>query len=285
LTSPRQIYFARRQREKVKTNKKWRKLGWRHPLWDYIRFFSVVQRQRRKEKEAWIERLRNNGLLEIDADTSLPVPEEHVKLFFDYLESRKKDLEHAKSVLRTEAEALTCCRDLDAVVAKVTTKNQQHHQSSAAMVAAVSAIASMEAEERGLSIVVKPDRRCAWLINNQFHVTARNLDGAIPSLAMPKVVWEIKEYWGQTKGGSKMSDAVYECALVGRELREFEERAKASIVHVAFLDGKEQWSHRESDLRRFIDLFHQGIIDHLIIGREVETDWQPLLAGVLRSSA
>ena len=41
-----------------------------------------------------------------------------------------------------------------------------------------------------------------------------------------------------------------------------------------FVDGKVQWGHRQSDLRRFIDLFHQGIIDHLIIGKEVETDWE-----------
>ena len=265
----------------MKINKKWRKLGWRHPLWDYIRFYSVVQRQKRNEKEAWVERLRNNGHMEIDPDMSLPVPKEHVKLFFDYLELRKADFEHATSVLRTEEEALSCCRNLSAIVSKVTTKNQQHYQSSAAMVAAVTSIASTVAGERGLSVVIKPDRRCAWLINNLLHVTARNLDGAIPSLAMPKIVWEIKEYWGLTTGGSKMSDALYECALVGRELREFEERAKASITHVVFLDGKKQWGHRQSDLRRFIDLFHQGIIDHLIIGREVETDWQPLLAEVL----
>ncbi len=26
-----------------------------------------------------------------------------------------------------------------------------------------------------------------------------------------------------------------------------------------------------------IDLFHPGLIDHLVIGREVETNWEPLL--------
>ena len=55
------------------------------------------------------------------------------------------------------------------------------------------------------------------------------------------MVWEIKEYWGKTKGGSKMSDAVYECALVGLELRDFEERTGAPRVqHVVFVDGKDQ---------------------------------------------
>jgi hypothetical protein len=118
-------------------------------------------------------------------------------------------------------------------------------------------------------------------VNRKLHVTARNLDGAIPALLSPIVVWEIKEYWGSTKGGSKMSDALYECLLVGRELREFEETSKTRVAHVVFLDGQEQWGHRESDLRRFIDLFHQGVIDHLVIGKEVEKDWAALLDGLL----
>lgn len=75
-----------------------------------------------------------------------------------------------------------------------------------------------------------------------------------------------------------MSDAVYECALVGLELRDFEERTgKQRVEHVVFVDGKVQWSYRRSDLKRFIDLFHQGLIDHLIVGREVETKWEELL--------
>ncbi len=65
-------------------NEKWRRLGWRHPLWDYVRFYSVVQRQRRDVREAWKEKLRNNSM-EIDAGHDLPVPGEHVELFFEYL--------------------------------------------------------------------------------------------------------------------------------------------------------------------------------------------------------
>jgi hypothetical protein len=78
-----------------------------------------------------------------------------------------------------------------------------------------------------------------------------------------------------------MSDAVYECALVGLELRQFEDRVGApSVLHVVFLDGKDQWSSCKSDLKRFIDLFHQGLIDDLIVGREVETEWPSLLRSV-----
>ena len=52
-------------------------------------------------------------------------------------------------------------------------------------------------------------------------------------------------------------------------------------LHVVFLDGKEQWSSRKSDLTRFIDLFHQGLIDQLFVGREVETDWPTFLEACL----
>ncbi len=76
-------------------------------------------------------------------------------------------------------------------------------------------------------------------------------------------------------------DAVYECNLVGRELREFEERTNLRVDHVVFVDGRDQWSHRKSDLARFIDLLNQGFIDRLIVGREVESEWESFLTRIL----
>ncbi len=261
----------------MNTSGKWRSLGWKHPLWDYIRFYSVVQRQNKTLRDAWIEKLRNQ-VMEIDSEHSFSVPAEHAQLFFEYLEEREENFQYATEALRTEEEARSFAERLGAEVASVRTRSADHHQSSASMVAAVSHIASEHCSERGMELSVKPTRRCVWLVENALHVTARNLDGAIPSLDSPRMIWEIKEYWGKTKGGSKMSDAVYECALVGRELREFEERSGLErVLHVVFVDGQEQWSHRRSDLKRFIDLFHQGIIDELVVGREVEAEWRELL--------
>lgn len=258
-------------------NEKWRSLGWRHPLWDYVRFYSVVQRQKKELREAWKAKLRR-FTMEVDAEHELAIPEEHAQLFFDYLSERERDFESATNLLRTEEEAKHFSETLEAEILETNTKNKSHHQSSKAIVAAVSSIAEDHCSEQGMNVVVTPSRRCVWLSENCLHVTARNLDGAIPSLDSPQMIWEIKEYWGKTKGGSKMSDAVYECALVGRELREFEERANLTWVpHIVFIDGQHQWSYRRSDLKRFIDLFHQGLIDHLIIGREVETEWKDLL--------
>jgi hypothetical protein len=63
----------------------------------------------------------------------------------------------------------------------------------------------------------------------------------------------------------------------------FEAKSGIPIDHIVFVDGKEQWNSRKSDLLRFIDLHQQGLIDHLIIGREVETDW-PILAKTVASA-
>ena len=261
----------------MNTSEKWRALGWRHPLWDYVRFYSVVQTQKKELRQIWTKKLQKN-VMEIDKEHDLPVAPKDTKLFFEYLDAREADLLTAMDLLRAEEEALSYCERLGVEVTNTRTRSQDHHQSSKALVAAVSYIAGEHRRSRGLEVDVAPTRRCVWLEGNQLHVTARNLDGALPSLESPEAIWEIKEYWGKTKGGSKMSDAVYECALVGRELREFEERTGAPRVsHIVFVDGKEQWSHRRSDLRRFIDLFHQGIVDHLFVGRDVETEWQQLL--------
>jgi hypothetical protein len=80
-----------------------------------------------------------------------------------------------------------------------------------------------------------------------------------------------------------MSDAVYECNLVGRELREFEEQVQQKVIHIVFVDGLTQWTARKSDLKRFIDLTNQGLIDFLLAGREIETHFEPLLMTLLES--
>ena len=245
-----------------------------------LRFYSVVRAQGKRIAAAWREKLEKSAVLEVDEDNSFPVARDHVRLLCRYLDGQEADLRAANAVLRDEASAIAFAESVKATIRVIATQSADH-QSSAATVAGVSFIAEKVCNAKGVGCDTLPQRRCVWLADNQLHVTARNLDGAAPALLFPKVIWEIKEYWGKIKGGSKMSDAVYECHLVGRELREFEERTGISVAHVAFVDGQVQWSHRQSDLRRFIDLFHQGIIDHLFIGKEVETDWESLLESLL----
>lgn len=265
----------------MEVNQLWRKLGWRHPMWDILRFYSVVRAQGKNVAIEWRQKFERSAVLEVDESNGFKVNPKYVRLFCQYLDRQADDLKNANAALRDEAAAIAFANRVKAKIRITATKSADHHQSSAATVAAVSFIAENVCKSKGLPCDVAPQRRCVWLAKNQLHVTARNLDGAAPALLFPKIIWEIKEYWGKTKGGSKMSDAVYECHLVGRELREFEERTKISVTHVVFVDGKVQWSYRQSDLRRFIDLFHQGLIDHLIVGREVETEWQTLLETIL----
>jgi hypothetical protein len=269
--------------EQVKINARWRKLGWRHPLWEMLRFYSVVRAQGKNIAATWRGTFKKTAVFEVDGGNNLLVDRKHVPLFFRYLDGQKADLQAANAALRDEASAIAFAEGVKASIRVIVTQSADHHQSSAATVAAVSFIAEKVCKARNIGCDTAPQRRCVWLAGNQLHVTARNLDGAAPALLFPKLIWEIKEYWGKTKGGSKMSDAVYECHLVGRELREFEERTGTTVAHIAFVDGRVQWGHRQSDLRRFIDLFHQGIIDHLLIGKEVESDWEPLLESLLAS--
>lgn len=35
----------------------WRKLGWRHPVWDMLRFYSVVRTQKKEIAAEWRRKL------------------------------------------------------------------------------------------------------------------------------------------------------------------------------------------------------------------------------------
>lgn len=253
----------------------WRSLGWRHPLWDYVRLYCSLRGN--KDINEFLKNVADGEGIKIQENVSLPISEEIQELLPKYLTLRENLLSTFPQLLRTEEKSQLYCRESAIEYGHTKTKNASHHQSSKSLIASVNAIADKVCSELGQTVDNNPQSRCVWFNNNNLHVTARNLDGAIPCLKNPYLIWEIKEYWGKTSGGSKMSDAVYECHLVGRELREYEEISGLSITHVVFIDGKEQWGSRKSDLKRLIDLLHQGFIDHLIIGREVETEWERIL--------
>jgi len=254
----------------------WKSLGWRHTLWDLVRYYLSLAR-RKSEQASWLEELESVNKMRVGDSAELPIEKEHVKLFFEYLKERELNVAALYKNLRSEEQAIKACDDRQLKVQFTRTKSQDHHQSSKAVISLVNGIVKKVCDERGLRYDSNPQSRCVWCKENRLHVTARNLDGAIPALANPSLVWEIKEYWGGTAGGSKMSDAVYECNLAGRELREFEEATEFKVVHVVFVDGLTQWTARRSDLKRFVDLTNQGLIDYLFAGSEIETGLEPLL--------
>lgn len=270
----------------MKVRSKWRAFGFDHVLWDVVRYYRSL-RAKGEVAETWLSEVRKTNAIIVEPGKAFPVEPALIKNVVEYIEECARDSQSALGMLRNEQEAIAFCQRLGVVVGKTVTQNKDHHQSSKAMVAAVSAIASKVCGDRGIGVNPNPQRRAVWCSNQGLHVSARNVDGAVPTLANPSIVWEIKEYWGgnpKQKGGSKMSDAVYECHLVAREIRDFEKRANVSIAHAVFVDGQSQWNARKSDLTRLVDLFHQGLVDMLIIGREVETQWESFLRKSLRKS-
>lgn len=113
-------------------------------------------------RETWKDKLRNLTM-EIDEKHDLPIPKEHAQLFFDYLSQQEKDFETATALLREEGEAKDFCQQLGLEVSETRTRSKEHHQSSAAVVAAVSGIARDHCSRRGMDLNVAPSRRCVAL--------------------------------------------------------------------------------------------------------------------------
>lgn len=264
----------------MRAEKKWSDLGWTHPLWDLVRYYLSLRGT--KLPNEFKQRLTNDSTVLVNGETEFPISDEVGHLFGEYLVHRAEQSKQVFGFLRTEEEALAYCKKLKATVKKTITQ-QAHHQSSKAIVATVSTIAANICTKLSERVDTNPQTRFVWCQNNGLHVSVRNLDGAVPGLFNPKIIWEIKEYWGKTNGGSKMSDAVYECHLVGLEVRNFEEKAGCKISHIVFVDGKDQWAARKSDLNRLIDLVNQGLIDYLFVGKMIETDWALTLNKLLKT--
>ncbi|NOX99880.1 MAG: hypothetical protein GXP30_09150 [Verrucomicrobia bacterium] len=266
----------------MKRISRYSELKWSHEFWSLVRYYRSLRLRGEDSIADFLGSLKNETGLPKQT-TKFPIDPQLIDMLELYITDSKSLLVSALGILRLEEGALAYCRKMKFLVGKTATKNQSHHQSSKTLIAAVSGVAAKVCKSEGVDVNLDPQRRAIWFSDQGLHVSARNLDGAIPSLENPRAIWEIKEYWGKTKGGSKMSDAVYECHLVGLELRMFEATSGAHIEHIVFVDGKEQWEHRKSDLLRFIDLHQQGLIDHLFVGSEVETDWPKLVKKIASS--
>ena len=107
--------------------------------------------------------------------------------------------------------------------------------------------------------------------------SSRRLDGAYPSIYSPELVWEIKEYYYTTSFGSRVADAVYETQLDGYEFDEIYNRAGVKVRHVLLVDSDTWWSQGKSYLCRLIDALNQGLVDDVIFGAEVFTEWPKIL--------
>lgn len=256
-------------------------VAWDDPRWHVVRLVVDLMGGRYVELEADdIERFlwQNGKPVATGLLRYLESRPELLKPVAEHLAFRTDAERRIAALLRSEEEALADVATLtDAEVKTYGTKSADHHQSSKAMVQTIEVLTRLHCAEHGGQANTDPQDRAVVIDEGYLWVSPRRLDGAIPGLVNPRGIGEIKEYWGKTKGGSKMSDAIYEIQLVGLELRAFEREHGAGVSHYAIFDGKEQWSYRRSDLRRAVDLLCMGLIDELIAGREVLVDWPRIL--------
>jgi hypothetical protein len=97
------------------------------------------------------------------------------------------------------------------------------------------------------------------------------VDGAFPAVINPVAIWEIKEYYHTTTFGSRVADGVYETQLDGLELEELRATEGVSVKHYLFLDAHYTWWEcGRSYLCRLYDMVNMGLVDEVIVGRNVE---------------
>ena len=128
-------------------------------------------------------------------------------------------------------------------------------------------------------------RGLVYVFDNSNHIigaSSRRFDGAYPDIHNPRVVWEIKEYYYATTFGSRVADGVYETQLDGYEFKDIAKRSGKTITHVFFLDAyKTWWRDGKSYLCRIVDILNSGLVDEVIVGREVLHRWPELLSSII----
>ena len=109
-------------------------------------------------------------------------------------------------------------------------------------------------------------------------VLSKRMDGAYPSSLNPRIIWEVKEYYGTTTFGSRISDGVYETMLAGFEIEQVRERYGVDVKNVLFVDDRfTWWQLGRSYVCRLFDLMHMGYVDAVFFGKEVEDEWRSFL--------
>ena len=129
-------------------------------------------------------------------------------------------------------------------------------------------------------------RSLTYIWDDNRHIigaTSRRFDGAYPNTENPQLVWEIKEYYYNTSFGSRIADGVYETQLDGFEFNEIYNRTGRKVYHVLFIDAYHTWWNLgKSYLCRLVDALNSGVVDEVIVGREVFTRWPELLKSIIQ---
>ena len=108
---------------------------------------------------------------------------------------------------------------------------------------------------------------------------SRRVDGAFPAAINPTAIWEIKEYYHTTTFGSRVADGVYETQLDGMELEELRLKEGVAVKHYLFIDARYTWWEcGRSYLCRLYDMVNMGLVDEVIVGRQIVSRLPELVA-------
>lgn len=133
-------------------------------------------------------------------------------------------------------------------------------------------------DPRGLLYVIDENREIIG-------ASSRRFDGAFPSITSPYLVWEIKEYYYATTFGSRVADGVYETQLDGFEFKELSQRTSKTIYHLLFIDAyRTWWVQGKSYLCRLVDAMNSGLVNEVIVGKEVLSRWPELLNNIIEEN-
>lgn len=120
---------------------------------------------------------------------------------------------------------------------------------------------------------------------NLVGIMSRRYDGAFPSIVNPILIWEIKEYYYTTTFGSRIADGVYETQLDGYEIKNIREETDLNVYHIYFIDDYNTWWNMgKSYLCRIVDMLHMGLVDEVLFGKEIFTEWPNTLDSILNNN-
>lgn len=201
----------------------------------------------------------------------------------------RSNLMNATEAQAVYLELLAIARSQDYLCAIPMNKQKGDMRQVAFLTASINILAEKTLREAGLFHGQKcfndDPRSLLYALDRKGYLTgasSRRMDGAYPDVINPKIVWEIKEYYYTTSFGSRVADGIYETRLDGHELRDISHRTLCPIKHVLFVDGyRTWWDDGKSYLCRLIDILNEGLVDEVIVGREVLTRWPEVLRNVL----
>jgi hypothetical protein len=142
----------------------WRRLGWENPVWELVRYYLSITTN--GERESFVKTLKAESAAKI-GKVQLQLEGDVASQLVEYLDFRRTLWEAADILLRTENEAKAYCKKKFKELPETTqTKNQEHHQSSKAMVLTTTRLSEAVCKEFGVPIEPNPQRRCGWPTNN-----------------------------------------------------------------------------------------------------------------------